>query len=97
MERKALYKDPEYVLSFGEDDVVFVSIELLITKLTEDTFSLEVKRATIVRSKMEFAAHLIDKMTTEQLTELNQTLHHLVHQEFQDQLFTYFYNGELLP
>lgn len=93
--RKAIYKNPEYCLSFGVDDVIFVDLEVEIVKTGESSFALEITKSQLNQKQMEFATYLVSMLSADGLHKLNEDLRASLVEELTPNLFSLFYSSEV--
>lgn len=96
MTKTSVWKQAEYYMSFGVDDVVCLDLEVHIHKEGE-SFHMEIVTSRLAATKMEFAAYLLKLLTVEGLTKFNEDIHTTLVAELTPSLFTLFYAGNLLP
>lgn len=98
MSKTSIYKKPDYCLSYGTDDVVFLDIEIKIIRtevVPVEQFQLEIVSCAINAKQMEFVAYLVEKLDTAVLTQLNLHLRELLKNELAEELYHLYYVGEI--
>lgn len=98
MAKKSTYSNPEYVLSYGKDDVIFIDLEVEITRTLEgerENFTMEIARCQLNVHKMEFASFMIEQLGVEGLRNVYNKIRELVQVELQPELFSLFYVGNI--
>jgi len=90
------YSAPDYCMSFGNDDVVFVDLVIEISK-DVNHYSLKIVKAQINAKKMEFALFILPFLTDTGALEVNKKIEELLIGELTPRLFSLYYAGELSP
>jgi hypothetical protein len=100
MSKQSRYHDSNYCLTFGDDDVIFIDMVLLITRTPQsdgrDKFDAVIERAQLNPAKMEFAFFLASMLDADSLRKLKDRIHEILVQEINENLFNYFYAGTIL-
>lgn len=96
--KTALYRNPSYCLSFG-DDCIFLDVEVAITREHEQRsdFFAVVNRAQLVPGQQDFAIYLLNYLSAEKLQVFKDDLHSRLLVELKPQLFSLFYSSEIIP
>lgn len=98
------YAKPNYTLTFGRDDVIFLDISLLVTEKTDAETGLTSYSATIEKcflsTEMEFARHLIERLcpscSAEIVEALMADIRKLLEDDISSSLHSLFYAGDIV-
>ena len=96
--KTGIYKRKEYCLSFGVDDVIFLDLEVRITRTpgqTVDSYSLDILNHQLSNTKMEFACYLIKMLPSEALAKMNEELRLALVAELTPSLHSLFYVSDI--
>lgn len=98
MSKTSIFKKPDYCLSFGVDDVIFLDLEVKITRtgIDKQSFSLEIVKSQLASAQMEFACYLIKMLPADALATLNKDIESALTLELTPSLHSLFYAGDLI-
>jgi hypothetical protein len=99
------YQKPNYTLTFGKDDVIFLDISLLVYEKSDietglTTYSAKIEKC-FISAEMEFARHLVERLcpvcSAEIVEALMADIRKLLEDDISTSLHSLFYAGDIVP